>query len=136
MRADISASPLYPSLHSFDSRNSVSVLTASFGFGEQAQGIVGGLAHKRMSRRVSAVIRECFLGVVERVAFLAEKMLYLSAHLHVLGTVLARTPRRSERVELLECVFPEAQGRDWDIEHRGDLADFVVGFYHSLKFDD
>lgn len=128
MRADISASPFYPSLHSFDSGNGVSILTAALGFGEQPQGVIGGLAHKGVSRRVSAVIRKSFLRVFDRVAFLAEKMLYHPAHLHVLGAVLACSPRRPERVKLLEGVFPEAQGRYGNIEHRRHLADFVEGF--------
>lgn len=117
-----------PSLHSLDPRNGMCVLTAAFGFGEQSQGVVSRLAGERMARRVFAIVLQFLFSIFKRIALVAEHVFYQLAHLHICGTVFARSSGRSERVKLLEGILPEAQGRDRDIEHRRHLADLVVGF--------
>lgn len=119
---------LYPSLDGLNPRHGVRVIYPALGLGEQTQSVLEALARERMARRVSAVICKLLLGVFKRIAFVAQQVLYELAHLDILRAVLPCAARGPERVELLEGVLPEAQGRDRDIEHRRDLADLVVGF--------
>lgn len=130
---------LYPPLDRLNPRHGVGVVYPALGLGEQTQSVLGRLAGGDAPGRVLPQIVEFLLGVFKRIAFVAQQVLNELAHLDILRAVLPCAALSPERVELLEGVLPEAQGRDRDIEHRRDLADFVVGFvrgghgYFSLR---